>query len=83
VNETPFISLPRPREPLAIWKDDYNTVRPHSGLGNLTPAAYADGSAPATQRDGSLRYVEGSAPRPVASLSHQGSNQPWALLIAG
>ena len=54
MNETLFISLPRPREPLAIWKDDYNTVRPHSGLGNLTPAAYADGSAPATERVAAL-----------------------------
>jgi putative transposase len=83
LNETLFISLGHAREALATWKDDYNTVRPHSGLGNLTPAAYADGSAPGTQRDGALRYVEGSAPRPVASPSHQGSNQPGTLLIAG
>jgi hypothetical protein len=32
-----------------------------SGLGNLTPAAYAVRSAPDTQRDGALRYTEGSA----------------------
>nr|WP_166354290.1 integrase core domain-containing protein [Bradyrhizobium barranii] len=37
------------------WKDDYNAVRPHSGHGNLTPAGYADRSAPDTQRDGTLR----------------------------
>jgi putative transposase len=83
LNETLFVSLGHAREALASWKDDYNTVRPHSGLGNLTPAAYADGSAPGTQRDGTLRYVEGSAPRPVASPSQQGSNQPGTLFIAG
>ena len=40
-------------------------------------------SAPGMQRDGALRYAEGSAPRPVASPSHQGSNEPGTLLIAG
>src|SRR3954471_17430433 len=75
LNETLFTSLGHVREALAIWKEDYNTVRPHSALGNLPPASYAKLSAPAKQRDGALRYVEGSAPRPVASPSHQGSNE--------
>jgi putative transposase len=83
LNETLFISLAHAREVLSLWKDDYNTFRPHSGLGNLTPAAYAEASAPKTQQDGALRYTEGSAPRPVASPSHQGSNQPGTLPIAG
>jgi Integrase core domain len=56
------------------WKNDYNTVRPHSGVGNLPPAAYATLSVPATQRHGALRYTEGSAPHPVASPNQQGSN---------
>jgi len=83
LNETLFSSLAHAREALWLWKDDYNTVRPHSGLGNLTPTAYADRGAPDTQRDGTLRYTEGSAPRPVASSSQLGSNQPGTLLIAG
>ena len=83
LNETLFTSLAHAREALAIWKDDYNTVRPHSGLGNLPPAAYAKRSAPGMQRDGTLRYIEGSAPRPVASPSQQGSNEPRTLPIAG
>jgi putative transposase len=83
LNETLFTSLAHAREDLSIWKDDYNIVRPHSGLGNLAPAAYAKASAPAMQRDGALRYTEGSAPRPVASPSQQGSYQPGTLLIAG
>jgi putative transposase len=50
LNETLFASLGQAREALSLWLVDYNTVRPHSGLGNLTPAAYA--SAPNTQRWG-------------------------------
>jgi putative transposase len=83
LNETLFTSLAHAREVLAIWKDDYNTVRPHSGLGNLAPSIYAGLSAPKMQRDGTLRYTAGSAPHPVASPSHQGSNQPGTLLITG
>ena len=82
LNKTLFTSLALARGVLAT-KDDYNTVRPHSGLGNLAPSIYAGLSAPEVQRDGTLRYTEGSAPHPVASPSHQGSNQPGTLLIAG
>src|SRR5213078_4803766 len=46
LNETLFTSLAHAREVLAIWKDDYNTVRPHSGVGNLAPSIYAGLSAP-------------------------------------
>ena len=60
---------------LATWIEDYNTVRPHSSLGNPPLAAYARLSASEMQRDGALRYIEGFAPRPVASPSHQGSNE--------
>jgi putative transposase len=66
LNETLFTSLAQVREVLAIWKDDYNTIRPHSALDNLPPAVFAKLSVPAMQRDGTLRYIEGSAPRPVA-----------------
>jgi len=83
LNETLFSSLVHAREALSLWKDDYNTIRPHSGIGNLTPAAYADRSAPEMQRDGTLRYTGGSAPRPVAPPSQVGSNQPGTLLTAG
>jgi len=50
LNETLFTSLAQARAVLAEWKDDYNNVRPHSALGNLSPAEYADRSAPGTQR---------------------------------
>ncbi len=38
------------------------TVRPHSRLGNIPPAAYAKFCAPGMQRDGALEQPGGSAP---------------------
>jgi putative transposase len=46
LNETLFGSLSHAREALAMWKNDYNTIRPHSGLGNLAPVAYAKSVLP-------------------------------------
>ena len=83
LNETLFTSLAHARQMLAIFQDDYNTVRPHSGLGNLPPVAYAKLNAPRMQRAGALELPGGSAPRPVASSSHTGSNEARTLLIAG
>ena len=83
LNETLFTSLPQAREQLAIWLCDYNTVRPHSAIGNLPPALYAKLSAPEMQRDGALGPLGGFAPRPVAPSSRQGSNDGQALLTAG
>jgi putative transposase len=83
LNETLFTSLAQVRAMLAIWKDDYNNARPHSALGNLTPTEYADRSAPGPQRGGTLRYAEGSAPRPVAPQNPMGSYSTGILPIAG
>jgi putative transposase len=41
LNETLFTSLAQARVELANWRLDYNTVRPHSRLGGLTPAEIA------------------------------------------
>jgi putative transposase len=38
LNEELFDSLADARRKLAIWRYDYNHVRPHSSLGNRTPA---------------------------------------------
>src|SRR6185437_3077547 len=44
---------------------DYNTVRPHSAIGNMPPADFAEAQrAPATRRGGSLRSLGGFAPYP-------------------
>jgi putative transposase len=83
LNETLFSSLAHARAILAEWRHDYNTVRPHSSLANLPPAHYAALSAPASQRDGTLRSIGGFAPHPVATPSQTGSNGQPTLLIPG
>src|SRR5438552_13150335 len=50
LNETLFVSLAHARCALAAWKLDYNTVRPHSAIGNMPPAVYAKLGDPAMQR---------------------------------
>jgi putative transposase len=42
LNENWFRSLSEARMTLSAWKDHYNLVRPHSSLGYLTPAEYAE-----------------------------------------
>jgi len=52
LNETLFTSLAHARHVLANWRTDYNTVRPHSKLGDQTPIQIAAqrwlGHAPAS-----------------------------------
>ena len=83
LNETLFASLDHAREALADWKEDYNTVRPHSAIGNVSPTVYAKLSDPEMQRVGSLELPRRSAPHPVASPSQQGSNEGRALSPTG
>jgi putative transposase len=41
LNETLFFSLEDARLKLEAWRIDYNTVRPHGKLGQMTPEGYA------------------------------------------
>jgi putative transposase len=41
LNTNWFLSLEDAREKIEAWKNEYNNFRPHSSLGNLTPAEYA------------------------------------------
>jgi putative transposase len=83
LNETLFTSLAHARAALAEWRHDYNTIRPHSGIGNVPPAAYTNAGVHGMQRDGTLRSLAGFAPRPVAPPSLVGSNSNETLLIPG
>lgn len=42
LNETLFSSMTEARSTLEDWQEDYNTHRPHSALGNLTPREFAE-----------------------------------------
>jgi len=41
LNASWFLSLHDARDRIESWRHDYNTARPHSALGNLTPRAFA------------------------------------------
>jgi putative transposase len=73
LNETFFTSLMQARVALQEWQRDYNTVRPHSRIGWLTPAAYASKFSPQPCQDAAL--CDGSAPWPVAPNSQDHNRQ--------
>jgi putative transposase len=41
LNENWFVSLADARDTIEAWRIDYNTIRPHSGLADATPAEFA------------------------------------------
>jgi len=73
LNETLFTSLMQARLALEEWRRDYNTVRPHSRIGWLTPAERAAQLSPQPDQGAALR--DGSAPWPVAPIVHDGNRQ--------
>ena len=42
LTEVWFQTLHQAREAVAIWRKDYNKVRPHSSLGRIPPARFAE-----------------------------------------
>jgi putative transposase len=87
LNEHVFSSLAQARRVIEAWRIDYNTVRPHSSLGYLTPKEFAaswhaapdkpqqpDASPrPATGRDAAVPGA--SASRPVAGTPTAGQTE--------
>jgi putative transposase len=73
-----FLSRAQAKVVIESWRRHYNEVRPHSSLGYLTPAAFAEKlkqQRPLPQRAGALRDIEGFAPRPVATPSQKGQSK--------
>jgi putative transposase len=81
LNETLFPSLSHVRATVASWRADYNLNRPHSRLGWLTPAEYADTFNP--RRDLALRSMASSTPAPVAHPAQMGKANRQSLHHAG
>ncbi len=43
LNQHWFVTLADAQRIIEQWRQDYNTIRPHSSLGNLTPVEFARG----------------------------------------
>ena len=67
LNETLFRSLAHTRAVLDAWRADYNTDRPHSRLGWMSPTGYA-----AARRSAALRSSDGSASQTAAITAQEG-----------
>ena len=78
LNETLFRSLAHARAALEAWRADYNSERPHSRLGWMSPAIYA-----AERRSAALRSTDGSAPRTAAITAQAGTTNPQTPMTAG
>ena len=78
LNETLFRSLAHARVVLEAWQTDYNTNRPHSRLGWMSPAIYA-----AARRSDALRSTDGSAPRTAAITAQEGITERQTPIAAG
>ncbi|NSY46316.1 IS3 family transposase [Agrobacterium tumefaciens] len=81
LNETLFSSLTHARSALLNWRSDYNDHRPHSGLGWMTPAEFAQTINP--RRDALLRSRNGSAPQPAATAPSTVTQNRWSELKTG
>ena len=78
LNETLFRSLAHTRAALEAWRADYNSERPHSRLGWMSPAIYA-----AERRSAALRSADGSAPRTAAITAQAGTTDPQTPVTTG
>jgi putative transposase len=70
--------MKRQRHSGEAWRGDYNTERPHSRLGWMSPVTYA-----AARRSAALRYTDGSAPRTAATTAQQGSTDRQTPISSG
>jgi putative transposase len=79
LNESLFFGLDHARSAIAEWVEDHNNARPHSSLGDQTPAAYAE-VITATGCDAAL--IEDSASSPVAQPAPHGVTETADAPIA-
>ena len=81
LNEHMLFSMGHARAVIAAWRKDFNTARPHSSLGYVTPAAYA--AALKSQWPSPLRSMNGSAPIAIAHVAQKRKPQPTIPVADG
>ena len=42
LNQSWFLSLEDAKEKINVWREEYNSIRPHGALDNLTPTEFAE-----------------------------------------
>jgi putative transposase len=81
LDEHLFFSMSHARAVIAGWVADFNTARPHSAIGYMTPVAYAAALNP--QRAPAPSHLESSAPMPVATVAPRRNSQPTIPVARG
>jgi putative transposase len=85
LNECLFFGLDHVRDELSAWITDYNTERPHSALGYLSPAVFAatlvPGTTTATGQAAAIDKV--SAACPIAHHPVESVFNPRTLILPG
>mgnify|MGYP003835869565 CR=1 FL=1 len=78
LNETLFGNLAEARRIIETWRIDYNTQRPHTSLGGLAPAVYAQLNR--SNRPASLELRKGSAQQALTKtvLAERNRNGSYA-----
>ncbi|TFL17099.1 integrase core domain-containing protein [Jannaschia formosa] len=79
LNEPLFLGIDHARQAIGDWVRTYNTERPHSALGSLTPMAFA---AQLTSMADRLRAAETLRRSPIAPSAHTRDGQPPAPVSA-
>src|SRR5262249_12280249 len=74
LNENWFVDLDDARTKIEAWRIDYNEVRPHSALGNRTPAEYTARAGLAAECSGERGGQVTAIIVHPASIAHMGAN---------
>lgn len=74
LNQHLFFSMGHARAVIGDWRFDFNTARPHSSPGYMTPAACA--ASLKSQRPSALHSMDGSAPMVIAHTRQTRRPQP-------
>jgi putative transposase len=61
LNEHWFITMAQARRAIEAWRIEYNTERPHSSLGDLTPEEYAERGLASERERVSLSTVDSNS----------------------
>ena len=79
LNQHWFISLADARRAIESWRLEYNTVRPHSSLGNRTPAEYVELLNVASAPGGAPAFVHPTGWKDKKQIIANRSPQPAGL----